>query len=122
MNDAELLEALAAWSANGINSFTVYISITFAYLTASYFVGKALSRSQTIILSGLYIVSALSAALSNLAAMDALRILMETYPNLLDSSPYFKLDLWIVFMNTICTLGIILSLYFMYQVRNDGDT
>jgi len=122
MNDADILEALAAWASNGINSFTVYISITVAYLTASYFVGKQLSNVQATILSGLYVVSATSAALSNLTAMDAMRQMINAHPTLVDSSPYFQMDIWIVGMNVICTMGIFISLYFMYQIRKQGDT
>ena len=62
MAEAEVFEVGAAWVANAITAFTIYISFTFAYLTAAYVIGKGLSRFQVAVINVLYTLSAASAS------------------------------------------------------------
>ena len=67
MTEPEALEVMAAHGANAITSFTIYVSVTFAYLAATHLVGAKLSRFQCVGISALYVFSASSVALSQTA-------------------------------------------------------
>ena len=43
MSEAEAIEALSDVAANAGTFFTIFLSVTFAYLTVAYVVGAALS-------------------------------------------------------------------------------
>lgn len=58
MTEAEAIELIAIFTTNVIASNTIYLSFTFAYLTAAYFVGASLSRFQAIFVSVLYALAA----------------------------------------------------------------
>ncbi len=122
MNEAEALEAIAAFSANGINAFTVYISFTFAYLAVSYLAGARLNRAQAISASVLYVFAAASAIGANFTNTHAIGLILEEYGTVLKGASGFNMDAWSVYMILLMTAGIVASLYFMWGVRkNDAD-
>jgi len=119
MSEADLFEALASWASNGVASFTVFISFTTAFLTACYFVGKQLTNTQAIVLGVLYVVSAGSAAMSNLTSFEAMKILMENQPSDLDESVFFNMELWMILGATVTVSVMMASLYYLYKVKTE---
>ncbi len=123
MTEAELLELMAIYSSNGITAFTVYISFTFAYLTTAYFAGRQLSTAQSIVVSVLYVFSALSALMSNIAqisGMQSIRVELE-HSEVYQRMFLFDGKLWLLYMPFLLVGGILGALYFMYDIRKRAD-
>ena len=60
LSDAQALESLTYIGEVAGSYLAMYISITFAYLTAAYFVGASLTRFQCNVVTALYVVFALA--------------------------------------------------------------
>ena len=118
MKEAEALELIAIYTANAIESFALYLAFTFAYLIAAYFVGRKLSRFQVLTVSGLFCVAAINAALSVMAAVHAWTAIKNNTPTVLDAVLIYSPILWVVIMPVILIPGILISLYFMWNVRH----
>ena len=116
--DIGLLELFAVYGANAMSAFTIYISFTFAYLATAYFVGASLTRFQAIAASGLYIVAVGAPALTQIAYIQIMFGTVETSPGLLDDYNFANGTFWINFMWFIQISGILISLYFMWNVRH----
>jgi hypothetical protein len=54
LTEFELIEALQGAEANWQGAAAIFISTVFGYIAAAYFVGSKLTRSQVLIISGLY--------------------------------------------------------------------
>jgi hypothetical protein len=118
MSEAESLELIALYTANAITSFSLYISFTFAFLVAAYFVGRDLSRFQAITISGLYFVAAISGSLSLFASVHAWVVIKRSTATVFNTVPIYNETLWLVMMPIILVLGILISIYFMWDVRH----
>ena len=117
MTEAEALEAMNAFSANGLTSFTVFVSFTFAYLTAAYLVGNKLSTLEYRMVNALYIFAAGlggTSAVTNALAMDAV---IRSVPTVISDIILLRLDYWAVALAVFQTIGIIGSLVFMHLRR-----
>lgn len=118
MTEAEVIELIAIYTANALESFTLYLSFTAAYLIAAYFVGNNLTRFQTAAASALYLIASSSAALSLQAGIQTWVALKDSTPTIIDSVPLYSPKLWLVMMPTVLIPGIFVSLYFMWSVRH----
>ena len=58
MNESEVIEALSNIAASATGFLSLFISITFAYLTVAYLVGSKLSRFQVTVINSLYVLCA----------------------------------------------------------------
>lgn len=56
MSEAEILETAHMTTGNMIASFAIFVSIASAYLIAAYLVGDKLTRAQTTLINGLFII------------------------------------------------------------------
>lgn len=123
MSEAEILELIAIYTTNALTSLTVYVSFTFGYLTVAYFVGSKLSRFQVIATSSIYIVSAFGMMFSTVGNVEAWSALKSQLPqdSMILSSLVWNGALWIVCIPIGLTLGILVSLYFMYDCRKAGS-
>jgi len=118
MSEFEAIEAVTALLENGMTSFTVYFSFTFAYLTASYLVAAALTKFQAIALSALYVVSAESTGVAVYGCQQAIEDIQNTYPSaVIDSMLIWDMRYWHAYILFLFIAVIILSLYFMYNRR-----
>ena len=88
MTEAEVIASSMAISDQAAGYLNVWISLTFGYLTVSYFVGAALSRFQCLSISGLYVVVAFLAASSCYGFAQSWFALLDREKSLLD-------DIWI---------------------------
>ena len=118
MTEAESLELAALFNANASTNFTIFISFTFAFLATAYFVGRNLSRFQFFAASGMYTVAGGSAAIASVGWLQAFNEIMDSETTLLSSLPLFGLDFWVLVMSILFLTGILVSLYFMWDVRH----
>jgi hypothetical protein len=121
MTEAEVIEAVGVFGANALTSFTVYISFTFGFLVTSFFVGSRLTRTQSFIACGLYCVSAGSAGMSQIIYLQMLFATAAQTPTVLDGLILFNETFWVWAMSIIQVMGMLVSLFFMRQIRQ-ADT
>ena len=119
MNESEVLEAINLHAANGINSFTIFLSFTFAYITAAYLAGAKLTTLQVSIVTCIYISAAFGWVASTLTHTHSFETLVAQYPEYMPS-PLWRISFSFLaaFVQVPATLA---SLYFMYDVRR-GDS
>lgn len=120
MTEAEVLDLVVGFGANATNGFALYISFTFAFLTICYFIGSKLTRSQAIIISAIYVLGAAGPAASAYSHMVAIAELQSQHPTMLDGLFGWDQELWMIWEPTMAAIGVLLSLYFLYDVRK-GD-
>ena len=118
MTEAESIELVSIITANALTGFTIYISFTFAFLTAVHFVGDTLTRVQAISASVIYLLCAGSAALTTLGNLEGANAIMNENPNVLSSVPMWNPGTWQIGMSFLFFVVIIASLVFFYSVRN----
>jgi len=118
MSELDALEAVNGFAANGISSFTVFFSFTFAYLTASYFVGSRLSKFQSAAVSFLYVGSVTSTALTVVGCQKAVAEIQISHPSaVIDHFVMWDVRYWHYYIIVLFGTVIMLSLYFMYDCR-----
>ena len=121
MSEAEAFEVAAAWVANAITAFTIYISFTFAYLTVAFVAGNKLSRFQTIVVSIMFALSAASSIFSMINSLMMWESALSHVENI-DRSYFFNDPFfWYTYMLAILGGGILVSLYFMWNVRHHKE-
>ena len=119
VTEYEILDLVGGESAQSATQFTLYLSVLFAYLVTAYFVGDRLTRAQVFLLSGLYIFVNLAQAWGMILTMNRVGELMERKAEI---SPLTDWEagyvgygkLWAIAM----VLGVLASLYFMWNVRH----
>ena len=115
--DASTHEAMAMWGANAITSFSIYLTFTFAYLTAAYLAGTKLTVYQFFVLSTLYTIGALISLASVISNLELYAVLFNQ-DDLLRSSITFTPEFWIYTITPLFMVGIGVSLSFMWYVRH----
>ena len=117
MLDYGAQEAMAMWSSNAITAFSIYLTFTFAYLTAAYIVGANLSKYQVIVVSVLYTAGA---TISLLACINNLQFytLLLNQSEELRSAITFSGDFWTYYIAPLFMIGMLVSLSFMWNVRH----
>jgi hypothetical protein len=121
MTEAEVIELSIGMGANAISSFTLFISITFAYLTLCHFLGAKLTKFQAATVSFVYLVGAGSPAVSTYGYLLAQQKLQSKYPSLMDSVLAINIDIWLIWLPVMTLCILAMSLYFMIQTRK-ADT
>lgn len=117
MTEAEVIELTAVCASNVFTALTIYISFTFGFLATAYFVGNKLTSFQALAATGLYLVAAGSMSLAMNAWLQALFKVINSQPTVVDTIPILVNDIWVPGMSTVFILGILISLYFMWDVR-----
>ena len=100
----------------------LWVTTTFAYLTAAYFLGEKLTRFQSIAISGLYLTASLSFALAALGHTEAF-ILLEARELTVyrDIGTVKILPLYYPGFALLFGCGTFISLYFMWDLRRKAD-
>ncbi|MFT4561504.1 MAG: hypothetical protein ACI9BW_001245 [Gammaproteobacteria bacterium] len=120
MSEEQVIGSLMAISDQTATYVNVWISLTFGYLTVSYFLGKALSRFQCLAISCLYVVLAFLAASSAYGLTQSWFVLLDREKSLLS-------DVWIFRhggreegLGIVFVVATLVALYFMYNVRRSN--
>ncbi|WOJ92144.1 hypothetical protein R0135_10125 [Congregibacter variabilis] len=115
MSEAEFIEVINLHATSAMNAFTIYLSLTFAFLTAIYLVGAKLSAVQLIMVVGLYLVWSSSFALVAIVHLIAFDSLFEEHPAFARTQLwYFP---WVEFTAAITLSGIAVCGYFVFDIR-----
>jgi len=124
MTDAEIWELALGSAANAMTAFSIYLTVTFAYLVASYLAGAKLSRLQTVLISGLYVFGAGSGLLTCVSHIYRAMILQDMLAS--KSETFAKAfavggGFWSIYMSILLSAGMVVSLYFMYDIRRNSQ-
>ena len=124
MGDTEMTEAemraatmLVEVGDIAVTFMGAWVSLTFAYLTAAYFVGRALSRFQCWTISIFYVVMAAVFAMSAVGYVKTWRALYLLEPVIFGRVWEFGFPWWGELSGFFFYGGIFVSLYFMYNIR-----
>ena len=124
MSEAEMRAATMLIEVGDIavTFMAVWVSLIFAYITAASFVGKALSRFQCLTISILYAVMALVFAMSAGGYAKSWKVLYDHNAVFFGDVWEFNFPWWGEAAAFFFYGGIIMSLYFMYNVRRTEKT
>jgi hypothetical protein len=115
MTEAEVVEMLNTHASNAMNGFTIYLTLTFAYLTAIYLIGAKLSRLQIGFVSLLYIVWAIAFSLVSISHLQAFESVVDQYPEFMRSPMFFMQ--WVYFGISVTVGGLLICIGFTYSTR-----
>jgi len=117
MSPYELSDLSQSNFSNATALIAVFLSLSFAYLAAAYFVGSKLTRSQVFILNTLYILFAGITAYSATAFSNgAVKLMLSA--SVADPDNFFTGKLWMANFVGLCLLvAILMCLKFMWDVR-----
>jgi hypothetical protein len=116
MTEAEAIEMVNFYASNALNSFSIWVSITFAFLTVAYLAGGKLSQIQIWIISPLYCLTSGTFGLASVVHVQSFTVLTNTHP---DFFPAYLWPLpWSLMTQLVLIGGTLASLYFMWDVRH----
>ena len=118
MELVEASEAMAMWVANVIESFSVYLTVTFAYLTVAYLAGKKLSGFQVLVISVLYTSAAGISLLSCINQLFFYTAIANEIDSAIAAVPLTSGEFWIYAISPLLIVGVLVSLLFMWNVRH----
>ncbi|WNC72026.1 hypothetical protein RGQ13_18185 [Thalassotalea psychrophila] len=117
MTNAETLELIALYANNALTSFTIYISFTFGFLITAFIVGAKLTHYQVFVVCALYVISVGSMAISLIVNMQVWVAIKESHATIIDELPLANGTFWITYMCIVLMGGILVSLYFLWDIR-----
>ena len=120
MSESEAIEALSDISANCATYFSVYISLTFAYLTVAYLVGSALSRFQLTLITAIYLLSSTLMGATTIIWVDAWLKINQREQTIFSDHAMVTALPWIPGLVILLMSVVIASVYFMYDIRRKG--
>ena len=123
MNEADLVEAIQNSVELALTAFVLYLTVTFAYLTVAFLAGSKLTRFQAIAVSGLYLTAAVASTLSCFTfhqMLGKLLLNLSSTTQLFSKIALMNADFWKFYIASLLSLGMLVSLYFMYDCRRSG--
>jgi len=118
MTEYELEDLLTSTSLAAVESFGMYVSITTAFLIASYLAGGKLSNLQTATVSILYVVASAVAAWATVGYCSRAIPIANALEVIHPERFYGMQPLVLVTLSVLQTLGIIASLKFMWDTKH----
>lgn len=119
MSEPEVIEMINSHANAAMNSFTIYLTLTFAFLTTIYVVGAKLSATQSVVVTILYQAWAISFGLVSVTHLRAFDSIAREYPEFMRSQ-LFTLP-WSYFSLAIVTFGLIVSLIYAISNRKEAS-
>ena len=118
MTEAEIVESITSYYELVVSMMGLYLTVTSGYLIVSYMVGSKLTRSQTAMVSALYIIVALMTTFGAtgflMRAADYIGPLQQANPD----RGYFGIPIVTATITVILIGGIFTSCKFMWDVRH----
>ena len=119
MTEAEAIESMNGMADVAVSQLSVWVSITFGFLTVAYFLGSKLSRFQCAAISTLYIVTSFLFGGSAIIYVHAWQLLRIREGTVFDELALASnLPMYVGGTTVIVIGGTLISLYFMYNVRS----
>jgi hypothetical protein len=122
MTEFEAIDALSSIADTFATFFTVFLSLTFGYLTVAYIVGGDLTRFQYLVISGIYFLSASIIGAGAIVWVTTWEALNAQEPSIFDDIWIANALSWSGGISIIVILVTLVSLYFMYNVRSASKT
>ncbi len=121
MTEAELVEAWGLFLGNSQTAMALYLSILSGYLIIAYLIGRKLSRTQVIILSTMFLfASAFCTLVLTTWWQRALEFALEAQA-INPERTVTNSQEGVRMVAVLFSLGILSSLYFMWNVRHSED-
>ena len=118
MTEAEIVESITSYYELVVSMMGLYLTVTSGYLIVSYMVGSKLTRSQTAMVTALYVIFALITSFGVtgffLRAADYIGPLQQANPD----RGYFGVSVVITIITIILIGGVFMSCKFMWDVRH----
>ena len=122
MNKSDTISTLIEIGPMAATWASLWVSLTFEFLTVSYFIGAALSRFQCLAISILYATSTILFGVGAVAYSHGWILLHSREATIFDDVWLMNnIDGWIGVMSFWIAAGTLTSLYFMYNVRNTQE-
>ena len=118
MSEAEIVESITSYYELVVSMMGLYLTVTSGYLIVSYMVGSKLTRSQTGMVSALYVIFAFITTFGVtgffIRAADYIGPLQQANPD----RGYFGIPIVTATITVILIGGIFTSCKFMWDVRH----
>ncbi len=119
MTEADTIAALTNIGEVTATYAGMWVSVTFGYLTVAYFLGKSLSRFQCLTISTLYGVLAAIFVSVTVGYVDSWFVIQAREKTIFDEVWIFNnVPGYIEGTAFVLVAATLVSLYFMYNVRN----
>ena len=117
MSEAEAIEAMSDIAINVSTFFSIFVSLTFAYLTVAYLVGRELTRFQLFIINYLYVLCTTLMGASLVTWNNAWLELYHRETTVLSDSWWIEVINWRVGAYVMLGSILVASVYFMHDIR-----
>jgi hypothetical protein len=117
MSEAETIEALSNITGSAVGFLSIFISITFAYLTVAYVVGANLTKLQVVVINGLYLFCALLSGSGSMIYWESWSKLHGRTNSVLNEVWLANEFLWTESGYLMFGSIIVMSVYFMHDIR-----
>lgn len=118
MTEYELADIISTYAAQGESFFTLWLTILSAYALVSYVAGKDLTTFQVLWLNTLYLFASSLAVFAFSASFKSqvfyAKMIRELHPH----SPQLMNEVVQVFCIAIASVGTLMTLLFMWQIRH----
>ncbi len=121
MSTWELLDVMNNHMNMALVSFSVYLTLVFGFLAASYLVAHRLNRFEILTISGLFVFGASVQAYATVAHLVRQYLFAELAKQKLPELLSFHSKVVILIMGILTISGIVASVYFMYDRAKRGD-
>ena len=118
MTEAELVESITSYYDLAGNAISSYVTVTTGYLVAAYLIGAKLSRSQMVVISTLYAVTAGIMTYATFGYMSRAFSYVEMQSELIPDLVAYSSPIFYVLMPVIFGAGIFACLKFMWDIRH----
>jgi len=116
LSESEFIEALNLHASNAMSGFAIYLTLTFAYLTAIYVVGGKLFRVQLSLLSLLYLIWSCSFVMVSVTHLRSMESLVQEYPSFIRSALWYAP--FSIAGASITLAGMVICIsYFLREIR-----
>ena len=121
MTEAELWEMTFISTGNIASTFSVLLTVLFAFLATAYFVGRKLSTFQTAVVSVLFVWGALMLVLMVSGVMMQSLWFVQQLTQMHPEQTFVLSRTLVYSVITMMIIAILVSLYFMYQIRRGPE-
>ena len=122
MTEAEVIGSVTDLAEIATTFVSLWLSVTFAYLTVAYFLGKALSRFQCLAASVLYGATGIWFILCAWIYTTTAMLIVRREDSAFDQLPADLVNVaWAESLAGLLLGGSLLSYYFMYNLRQSKN-
>lgn len=118
MTEVEAIEVLYTIGANVSDSASTYLTTVTGYLIAAYFIGRELSRFQTIVISALFLLFTFSFIGAIYAGLNNILAITTQYPVQIHGWLNYASKPLNMLLVVVDSLGVIVALIFMWNIRH----